>query len=198
MVPKRSPRGGGLRAALTAATSRRVAFLRGINVGGSGLLKMEDLRNLAGDVGLKGAVTVGASGNLIYESTSTAKADETRLAKTLVKRMGKGVVVVRDRAEMAALTRTNRFANADPKIPDKWRFVAFLAGPTAKPLPRVTPHGPIQIVGRTPREVFYTMAAPSSAAINMAHVLERALGIPTTVRNWNVVRDIAARLNATR
>jgi uncharacterized protein (DUF1697 family) len=172
-----------------------VAFLRAINVGGSGLLKMEDLRKLAGQLGFRQAVTVGASGNLLYDSGATTKADEEKLSRALVKRMGKGVVVVRDGAEMGALTKTDRFAKADERIPDKWRFVALLAEPSGKPLPPLPSDGPIKMLGRTSREVFYTMSEPASVAINMARLLERALGTPVTVRNWNVVRDIAKRMS---
>jgi len=180
---------------VVAAPSRRVAFVRGINVGGSNLLRMEDLRKLGGKLGFQGAVTVGASGNLLYHSGVTSNVDEERLTQALVDRMGKGVVMVRDAAEMEALTKVDRFENADKDVPDKWRFIAFLAESNRKTLPPMPPEGPIKILGRTSREVFYTMSEPTSAAINMARVLERALGTPVTVRNWNVVRDIAKRLS---
>ena len=156
---------------------------------------MEALRTLATELGFRDPVTVGASGNLLYGSRATAKADEAKLARALVKRMGKGVVVVRSLAEMDGLTKNDAFAGADDKVPDKWRFVALLAAPSSKPLPPVPADGAIRILGRTSREVFYTMSAPSSAAIGMSALLERALGTPVTVRNWNVVRDLAKRLS---
>ena len=48
-----------------------VAFLRGINVGGKRLIKMEDLRRVVESIGLKNVRTFIASGNLLFETSQT-------------------------------------------------------------------------------------------------------------------------------
>lgn len=176
-------------------TSRRVAFLRAINVGGTGTLKMEELRRLAEAAGLRDVTTLGASGNVLFTSRRTAKTDAQRFAKLLIERMGKGTVVVRDANEMANIVQNAPFVKPDATVPDKWRFIAFLEKPSKAALPDLPGGSPVRYAGRTAREIFYTMAEPTSHAIAMAGRIERSLGTSLTVRNWNVVRQIAALLN---
>jgi uncharacterized protein (DUF1697 family) len=173
---------------------RRVAFLRGINVGGARVLKMDVLRKVAAKAGLHDPATIGASGNLLYSSTRPLAADADALVAGLDRHVEGVVVVVRDAGHMRKLAKVDRFAKADKAIPDKWRFVAFLAAPSKAKLP-VPPEGSgLTILGRTADEVFYAMSDPTPAASAMVGRLDRALGTPVTVRNWNVVRDVAERL----
>ncbi len=55
-----------------------VAFLRGINVGGNSLIKMDALRAALADSGLEAVTTYIQSGNVLFESQST---DEHALGK---------------------------------------------------------------------------------------------------------------------
>lgn len=178
---------------VASSAARRVAFLRGINVGGSRILKMDVLREVAAGAGFADVVSVGASGNLLYASRRLPGSDEKALMKALEEHLPKALVIVRSADEMHALVAKDRFAKAPTTIPDKWRFVAFLSTPSKAALPDL-PAGPLTIVGRTDSEVFYTMSEPASVALAMASRLDRALGSKVTVRNWNVVRDLARRL----
>ena len=57
-----------------------VALLRGINVGGKNLIRMEDLRTCFEEHGFAGARTYIASGNVLFETTAT---DPRRLTKRI-------------------------------------------------------------------------------------------------------------------
>jgi uncharacterized protein (DUF1697 family) len=175
---------------------RRVALLRGINVGGAGTLKMADLRKIGESLGFAEVKTAGASGNLLYTSARAAAADAQALEEALARKMGRGKVAVRDGTQMQKVVKAAPWSKPDPGIPDKWRFVAFLRERSARPLPDVAPGIGIRFAGRTPTEVFYTMRDPTSAAIAMAGRVEKTLGTSITVRNWNVVRLLAERLTA--
>jgi uncharacterized protein (DUF1697 family) len=59
--------------------SRYVALLRGINVGGNNLIKMSDLRNSFGKMGLTEVETYIQSGNVVFSSKETDKAKLTAL-----------------------------------------------------------------------------------------------------------------------
>lgn len=48
-----------------------VAFLRGINVGGHGLIKMIDLKKAFEKMGFENVRTLLASGNVVFESEQT-------------------------------------------------------------------------------------------------------------------------------
>src|SRR5262249_61226603 len=60
------------------------AFLRGINVGGNKLIKMEDLKKCFAAAGFKNVKTILASGNVLFESTT---ADEDALAKRIADKL---------------------------------------------------------------------------------------------------------------
>ena len=53
--------------------TRYVAFLRGINVGGNNLIKMEELRRALAALRFKNVRTFIASGNVIFESGETKR-----------------------------------------------------------------------------------------------------------------------------
>ncbi len=157
---------------------------------------MDELRRLAAAAGFRDVTTLGASGNVLYSSTRSAVVDAKRLADLVAARLGKTTIVVRDLTEMGNIVRTAPFVVPDARVPDKWRFVALLERPSTAALPDLPLESPVAFAGRSSREVFYTMWEPTSQAIAMVARLERSLGTSLTVRNWNVVRTIAEKLNA--
>ncbi|HEX9815878.1 MAG TPA: DUF1697 domain-containing protein [Candidatus Thermoplasmatota archaeon] len=176
-------------------TGRRVAFVRGINVGGARSLRMDELRRLAAAAGFHNVTTLGASGNVLYSSNRPPTVDARKLTDLLVTQLQKATIVVRTASEMERIVRTAPFVKPDPSVPDKWRFVALLEKASEGLLPDLPAASPVKFAGRSEREVFYTMSEPTSHAIAMVARLERNLGTSLTVRNWNVVRTIAEKLN---
>jgi uncharacterized protein (DUF1697 family) len=91
-----------------------VALLRAVNVGGTGLLAMNDLKAIAEGLGFTGVRTYIQSGNLVFGSAWTAARAKTALEAALSRKMGKPVdVLVRSAAEMAAILDGNPFPAAD-------------------------------------------------------------------------------------
>ena len=87
-----------------------VALLRAVNVGGR-LLKMDDLKRVAGELGLESPKTFIASGNLLFKSTKSEAAVKKELEKALTEHMGKPVeVMVRTAGEMAEAVKANPFS----------------------------------------------------------------------------------------
>jgi uncharacterized protein (DUF1697 family) len=177
---------------------RRVAFLRAINVGGTGTLRMADLRALVDDLGWKDAITLGASGNVLYSAGRTKpETDAKRLAAGLAEFMGRpATVIVRTRAELERLVSAQPFARADPNVPPKWWFVGFLERVSDGDLPDVPTGAPLAYAKRLPREVCWTMAAPDRRAIDLPKRIEKAFALALTVRNWNVVNRVLSGLEA--
>src|SRR5947207_8113142 len=71
------------------------AFLRGINVGGKKLIKMEDLRRVVESIGLKNVRTFIASGNVLFETSRNNRVALTRkIEKELLQAFGHDVPVV--------------------------------------------------------------------------------------------------------
>ena len=82
-----------------------VSLLRAVNVGGSGLIKMDALREAFEAIGLADVRTLGQSGNVLFRSGLT---DRARLAKRIVQELERRFelrveVIVRTLAEVASI-----------------------------------------------------------------------------------------------
>ncbi len=92
-----------------------IALVRGINVGGTGLLPMKDLVALCSGLGFQNVRTYIQSGNVIFESKLSAKQVCLQMEQALVQKMGKEIhVMVRTPAEMVAVLEANPFPREDP------------------------------------------------------------------------------------
>ncbi|GAA4034002.1 DUF1697 domain-containing protein [Sphingomonas rosea] len=103
-----------------------VAFLRAVNVSGTGKLPMAELRRMGEECGFANVRTYIASGNLLFESKLSEAKVAGLVADKVAKWFGKPVpVLVRSAAEMRAIADSNPF----PEESGSRNFVFFLAGP---------------------------------------------------------------------
>ena len=103
-----------------------VALLRGVNLVGKSTLRMADLRAIAEELGLKGARTFIASGNLLFTSSKAEEKLRQALEKRLREHMSKDVrVMLRTAKEMAAVVAANPF----PEVPGNSVLAFFLNDP---------------------------------------------------------------------
>jgi uncharacterized protein (DUF1697 family) len=89
-----------------------VALLRGINVGGKNMIKMESLREKLASLGLENVKSYINSGNLVFE---TSKSDDRKLAQTIhdaiKNEFGFDIsVMVRQMSEIEAIIAKGPFA----------------------------------------------------------------------------------------
>ncbi len=109
-----------------AAMPTHLALLRAVNVGGTGLLPMAELRALAEGLGFARVRTHLASGNLLVDSPLSADAVQDRLSEALAQRQGRAVgVVMRTAADLARVLDEQPFRDAAPNRV----LVSFLPGP---------------------------------------------------------------------
>ena len=64
--------------------AKYVAFLRGVNVGGNKMVKMEDIKKAFEALKFKNVKTLLASGNVLFE---ISKADETALCAKIAEKL---------------------------------------------------------------------------------------------------------------
>ena len=96
-------------------TTKYVAFLRGINVGGHAILAMSELKTLCEKLGYQKVRTYIQSGNVIFESALTENTLAQKLEAALGKKIGKPVsVVVRTVDDLAVILKKNPFPKAEP------------------------------------------------------------------------------------
>jgi uncharacterized protein (DUF1697 family) len=90
---------------------RYVALLRGINVGGNTMIKMEDLRKMFEGLGFENVVSYINSGNLAFDTKKASEAGIVSKIETAVeKHIGKPVqVMVREQKDIARLLSKNPF-----------------------------------------------------------------------------------------
>ncbi|RDU96508.1 DUF1697 domain-containing protein [Trinickia dinghuensis] len=92
-----------------------VAFLRAVNVGGTGKLPMAELRAMCESAGFIHVRTYIASGNVVFESRLAAASVKRTLEASLEAYAGKPVgVLIRTGAELAAVLQANPFKSAAP------------------------------------------------------------------------------------
>src|SRR5262245_34811302 len=92
-----------------------IALLRAVNVGGTGKLPMTDLQAMCRRAGFTKVRTYIASGNVVFQSRSTAGNVKSELERLLLAYAGKPVgVMVRTAAEMAAILDSNPYPKAAP------------------------------------------------------------------------------------
>lgn len=103
-----------------------VALLRAINVGGTGKLAMNDLRQLCEDCGFRDVAMYIQSGNVVFRTKLPAAAAKKTLEQALTKKMGKSVrVAVRTGAELSSIVSDHPFPQAAPNQ----LMIAFLDEP---------------------------------------------------------------------
>jgi uncharacterized protein (DUF1697 family) len=161
-----------------------IALLRGINVGGSGLLAMKDLVALCGKCGFAKARTYIQSGNVVFESDLKEEGVRQALEKALAAKMGKPVdVMVRRAAEMRAVLEANPFPDTEPNK----KMVVFLTGKApVEALRGVTgPAGEQVRAGKREVYVYYPEGQGRSK-------LKLPLKVAGTARNINTVAKLVA------
>ncbi len=173
---------------------RYIAFLRGINVSGSKLIKMEDLRAMFEALKLKNVKTYIQSGNVLFD---TKEADELALNKKIEKHLHKCLgyeltVVVRTQDQVAKVIKQNPF---HPTVPNEevQLYVSFL--PTvpdsklASALIALKNEYEEFIV--KDREVYCLCSKkPDGTRLFSNTLIEKKLKTPATTRNWATVNKV--------
>jgi uncharacterized protein (DUF1697 family) len=173
-------------------TTRYVAFLRAVNVGGR-IVKMDGLRRVFESLGYTGVQTFIASGNVVFDSSvKSMTALERQIEAALLEALGFAVATfVRSLTELPAVAKYLPFKNADGAS----LYVAFVRDTPSKGAARklhalANDYNDYRVRGR---EVFWLMRASYIEASKTAADIEKTLGMPATVRNTTTVRRMAAK-----
>ncbi len=146
-----------------------VAFLRGINVGGKRLIKMEDLRRVVESIGLKSVRTFIASGNVLFETAQTNRDALTRkIEKKLLTAFGHDVPVV-------------------------LQTIALLAGePKGSPkLPLQSVIENLEVLAIKNRAAFILCRRKKNGMFSFPNnFFEKEFGVTATTRQWNTINRI--------
>ena len=174
--------------------TRYVAFLRAINVGGH-VVKMDRLRALCESIPLTNVSTFIASGNVLFDSKKPAAQAEAAIEKALKAALGYDVAtMVRSGADLRNIvTRVNEEGlDEDARL-----YVGFLKEtPRASVVTAVTAmSNAVDLLSIEGTELYWRCRSSWSESTVAGPRLEKALGMPVTVRNYNTVRKLAAKLS---
>jgi uncharacterized protein (DUF1697 family) len=174
---------------------RFIAFLRAVNVGGH-TVKMNALRQHFESLGFSNVETFIASGNVIFESPSKkTKSLESNIENKLRDALGYEVAAfLRTDAELAEIAGYQPFRQSDLEAAAAFN-IAFLKGTLAdasakKLLSLRTEIDDFHIHGR---EVYWLCKKKQSESTFSNAVLEKALGIKSTLRGGNTIQKMAAK-----
>ena len=167
-----------------------IALLRGINVSGQKLIKMERLREVLSLEGLANVRTYIQSGNIIFQSQEANEQKlETQISEAILKHFGFEVPVrITSLEELERIRNANPFIDenaADPTQP----YVAFLSD-----IPQKDKQNDFeQLVFQQDRFVFYERIiylwyADSAANTKLTNnVIESKLKVKATSRNFKTL-----------
>jgi uncharacterized protein (DUF1697 family) len=181
-----------------AVTERVLVLLRAVNVGGTGMLPMADLRAAATDLGHTDVATHLATGNLLLTpapgSPATADALAERLTADLGERLGRPVTLtVRTADELDDVVAANPYPDAAADDPAHL-VVVFLDGPAAPDgAADLATYGRERATWRG-REGYVHYPDGIGRSKVTAGVLDRLAGRRGTGRNWRTVLALQDRL----
>lgn len=179
-----------------SSSPRRVALIRGINVGKAKRVSMSDLKALVEELGYRDVRTLLNSGNVVFTSPVSVKGDAaSKIQKAMAERTGVSArVIVLDAEEVAAAVAIDplKKGGVNPSllliaVPDRPADRAKLE-PLAKQ--RWAPEA--FVLGR---RVAYLWCPEGIHASPLALSVWRAAGDGVTARNWATMTKLKALLD---
>jgi uncharacterized protein (DUF1697 family) len=178
---------------------RYIALLRAINVGGH-TVKMEQLRKLFVELGFASVETFIASGNVIFEAADQKpQALEQQIEGHLKQALGYAVATfIRTPAELAAVASYQPFPPAELDAAGSSLYVGFLPAPPADEAQRklLALSNGIDDFHIHQRELYWLARQGMGKSTISGAQIEKALGLPGTLRNITTVRKLAAKYPA--
>lgn len=169
-----------------------IALLRGINVSGQKLIKMEALRKSMSDMGFKDVSTYIQSGNILFNSADAAAVLERKISERIRQDFGFEVsVIVLEPSELEIAVAENPFferTTEDSTQP----YIGYLSEAPAPENIEVLQamdfnKDEFRIIGKR----IYIWYADSAGNTKLSNpVIEKKLKVVSTARNWKTTNKL--------
>lgn len=172
-----------------------VMLLRGINVGGTGRLPMDDLKRLLGKLGAKRVRTYIQSGNVVFEGLVDAVVFEVIVADEIEHDHGfRPQVLVIAAEDFREIVAGYPYPDAmdEPKTGHVW----FLTRPPVPDQAALAAAATDSERFTLTDTAFYLHAPRGIGTSKLATRVERLLGVPATARNLNTCTRLVKMLEA--
>jgi uncharacterized protein (DUF1697 family) len=168
-----------------------VAFVRGINVGGRNLLKMQEVCQRFSAFGLSNVSSYKASGNILFETDMKADDIMSKAKEELRELSGRELeVFLRTSSDIREIIELHPFKGRDVDLSKL--YVTFLSNkPTDEvKLPLWSRNEDVEIFLSRGGEVFSQSFLHNERYGAPNKLVEKEFNSPATTRNWNTIREI--------
>ena len=173
---------------------RYVAFLRGINVGGHKIIKMQDLCSIFESLGFTNIKTYIQSGNVLFDSSEKdTGALSSKIESGLGKKLGYKVnVLLQTMDKIQNIVRSNLFRkiklNGDTKA-----YLTFLSSkPSGLKFPIESKNKDVEVINIKDNAAF-CLAHKVNGKFGFPNLfIEKQFKMPATTRNLTTVEKIAS------
>lgn len=164
---------------------RRIAFFRGINVGGNNVLPMKELKTAMLELGLDNVQTVIQSGNVVFEAKSSTVNLKEDICKLISERFGfKPKLIIFSADEL------KRIFDATPYKSDEGKHLHYFMMQNSPSNPNFTLLEKNKVESEVYRlidNVLYRHAPNGIARSKLVKTVEKAMGLVVTARNKNTL-----------
>ncbi len=170
---------------------RFIALYRGINVGGGNLVTMELLRAMHEGLGHRAVASYVQSGNIVFAAKGAAEKIGPTISAAFVEKFGFAArVMVVPAAQWNAVVRDNPYAKFSVKDPRTVHAGVCDGEPNAEGLRALQTKtgGSETFIVRG--DLIYLHAPDGFGTSKFAAGMEKASGVPITVRNWRTVEAL--------
>ena len=178
-----------------------VALLRGINVVGKNMIKMETLRATFAALGFENVKSYINSGNLIFDVSSPHVSKGFSLEKELSAKIHDAIakdfgfdisVMVRSMAEIGEIVANNPYGGQFEK--DKDLHVFFLESDLSpeNTLLLLEKNSDVEMIAVNGRTIYYLLRISIIDSVLGKGFIDKKLKVPATARNWRTVKEITA------
>ncbi|WP_144940250.1 DUF1697 domain-containing protein [Paenibacillus sp. 32O-W] len=179
-----------------------IALLRGINVSGQKIIKMDQLSAIFESLGFQNVQTYIQSGNVVFQTVEEEASKELvhKIESRLKETLGYEVtVVLRTMEELEEVVERNPY-DLPSLTPDEKVYVSFLSGePAQEAKDRLLSYkNEIDDYRLRTREVYILCRKGYGKSLFSNNFLEKKLGLAATTRNWATVNKLVAMAESLR
>ncbi len=177
----------------TAGKPTYVALLRGINLGGHKIVKMDQLRKTLEELGFEDVKTYIQSGNVVFKApTQTPENLAKRIEEKVLRQFGFPVpVVVKTAGEIGEVIRNNPLVKEKGIDPSKLHVTFLWSAPEKNALKMLDAIDAVPDQFRCSGEAIYLYCPNGYGESKLTNnVLEKVLRAGATTRNWKTVNQL--------
>jgi uncharacterized protein (DUF1697 family) len=170
-----------------------VALLRGINVSGHRMIKMEELKNVLSELNFTNIRTYIQSGNIIFETPKTdSNYLEKQIGEKILKHFGFSVpVIIRSRPEMETIHKNNPFLGKRSEPADKLHVTFLPEQPDPDNLKKIEDGSYLpDEFSVSGREVYLFCPGGYGNTKLSNQFFENKLKLTATTRNWKTIETL--------